>query len=236
MPVLKELNAGFLQNAARTASLLREDEAYLDSLAKGFLERFPRENGPVRLPVAELLSLPRPVSSRVFRLAAGSELSLRHTEELYGLCRNPNPSAALSPPGTTVRREYGELVFGAPKPVFLLARQVEPGAAVLLPEAGLLLRSEVIPSCEEIHRTFNTFFFQYESICGKLFVKSRSEGEKIELYGRNGTHSLKKLMIDAKIPQWKRGSIPVIADEADLLRYTASAGQALRRAAGETGL
>lgn len=230
VPVLKELNAGFLQNTARAASLLREDEEYLDSLAREFIKRCSRENGPVRLPVAELLGLPRPVSSRVLRLTAGSELSLKHTEELYGLCRNRSPSAALSLPGMSVRREYGELVFGAPKPAFLPTRQVEPGAAVLLPEAGLLLRSELIPRCQEIHRTFNTFFFQYESICGKLFVKSRSEGEKIELFGRNGTRSLKKLMIDAKIPQWKRGSVPVIADEAGPLAIYGF-GQARRCAA-----
>jgi tRNA(Ile)-lysidine synthase len=129
-----------------------------------------------------------------------------------------------------VRREYGELVFGTPKSASLPVRQVGPGTTVSLPEAGLLLRSEVIPCCEEIHRTFNTFFFQYESICGKLCVKSRSEGEKIELYGRNGTHSLKKLMIDAKIPQWKRGSVPVIADEAGPLAVYGF-GQARRCAA-----
>jgi tRNA(Ile)-lysidine synthase len=107
---------------------------------------------------------------------------------------------------------------------------VEPGTDVLLPEAGLLLRSELIPCCAGIHRSLNTFFFQYENICGKLFVKSRSEGEKIGLFGRNGTHSLKKLMIDAKIPQWKRGTVPVIADGAGPLAVYGF-GQARRCAA-----
>jgi len=95
----------------------------------------------------------------------------------------------------------------------------------------LLLRSVVEEKCREIHRSFNTFYFSYEKICGTLFVKSRGEGDKIRFLGRLGTRSLKKMMIDAGIPRSRRGLIPVIADDAGPLAVYGF-GQAERCAAG----
>ncbi len=213
LPVLSEINGNFLRNVINTVRLNREDEAFLTSLAEGFVLRHSAESGPPRLPLKDLLSLPVPVASRGFRILAGGALTSEHTEALFALCRNDRPSAELSLPGLTVRREYGMLIFGAEETVKLRARRVEPGENLVLEEAGLALRCEFFPISEGFHSSFNTFFFQYEKICGKLLVKSRSEGETISLLGRNGTHSIKKLMIDAKVPKARRGLIPVIADD-----------------------
>jgi tRNA(Ile)-lysidine synthase len=230
LPVLAELNDNFLQNAADTARLNREDEAFLTALAGEFIVSHDSEAGRPGLPLEELLELPGPVVSRVFRILAGGTLSVANTEALFALCRSDNPSAELHLPGMTVRREYDKLIFGAEVPVVLRTRTVEPGEYLELPEAGLALRCGFLPSCKGFHSSFNTFFFQYEKICGKLLVKSRSEGETISLLGRQGTHSIKKLMIDAKIPRVKRGLVPVIADDLGPLALYGF-GQAKRCAA-----
>ena len=237
LPVLTELNENFLQNAANTTRLNREDEAFLTALAEEFVSRHAPEDGMAALPLQELLALPGPVASRVFRILAGGSLSLLHTEALFALCRSDNPSAEIRLPGVTVRREYEKLIFGVKASAVLRMRTLEPGQYLELPEAGLALRCDLLPSCKGFHSSFNTFFFQYEKICGKLLLKSRSEGETISLLGRQGTHSIKKLMIDAKIPRWKRSLVPVIADDLGPLALYGF-GQAKRCAAvpGESAI
>ncbi len=78
LPVLSEINGNFLRNVINTVRLNREDEAFLTSLAEGFVLRHSAESGPPRLPLKDLLSLPVPVASRVFRILAGGALTSEH--------------------------------------------------------------------------------------------------------------------------------------------------------------
>ena len=56
VPALESVNPAFVQHAADTAALLREDEAFLSGLAADFLAgQMPAEG----IPIAELLALPR---------------------------------------------------------------------------------------------------------------------------------------------------------------------------------
>ena len=75
VPALESVNAAFVQHAADTAALLREDERFLGGLAADFLAGQTVSDG---IPIAKLLALPRPVRVRVLQQAAGRELSRRH--------------------------------------------------------------------------------------------------------------------------------------------------------------
>ena len=63
-----------------------------------------------------------------------------------------------------------------------------------------------------INKSLTSFLFQYADLCGKMSVRPRREGDRITLYGRNCTKTLKKLFIECRIPAHKRGLIPVVAD------------------------
>lgn len=52
-----------------------------------------------------------------------------------------------------------------------------------------------------------------DTIYGNLILRNRNEGDKIKLYKRNVTKSLKKLFIEENIPKEKRDLIPVLADD-----------------------
>ena len=109
VPALESVNAAFVQHAADTAALLREDERFLGGLAAEFLaEQTPTEG----IPTAELLVLPRPVRVRVLQQAAGRELSRRHLLALEQLCGGEGLGYA-DVPGLRVTREQGRLFFGA---------------------------------------------------------------------------------------------------------------------------
>ena len=109
VPALESVNAAFVQHAADTAALLREDERFLGGLAAEFLAGQTPAEG---IPTAELLALPRPVRVRVLQQAAGRELSRRHLLALEQLCGGEGLGYA-DMPGLRVTREQGRLFFGS---------------------------------------------------------------------------------------------------------------------------
>ena len=66
---------------------------------------------------------------------------------------------------------------------------------------------------DEIHNSFNTFYFKCDSIRGMIFVASRGEGERVRLAGRGCTKTLKKLFAEAHMPLHARARTPVLYDD-----------------------
>ena len=56
-----------------------------------------------------------------------------------------------------------------------------------------------------------------DTINGKLILRTRNEGDKITLFRRGVTKTLKKLFIEDDIPKEKRGFIPVLTDETGVV-------------------
>ena len=258
VPVLTEINPRFLESVAVSSSLLREDEAYLTGLARDYIAAY---GGDGVLDISSLAGLPRPVAGRAVRLMAGASLSARNVADVLSLCRSGSPSGQLSLPGITIRREYDRLVFssGAEADAYAGAGAFAPvplpvGGSAEIPELGLRVTCKKVrcgdPSGaynvspgEKINKTFNTFLFKYDSVCGKIVIRPRETGDKIALFGGSGTKSLKKLFIEKRIPLRERPRVPVVADEAGILAVLGIAnganGAIDRRAAcrpGDTAL
>jgi len=215
VPAMKSVNAAFERSALRTARLLRADEAYMNAEALKALECIRCGN---RLSVPGLLALPEALRLRALQHMAGEGTELVHLDALLSLCQSANPSAELTlPGGRIVRREYDTLSFGAAVPQVLGEYTLEAGCELMLPEAGLRVRTELLEAGTEIQSSFNTFSFSYGNICGRLTLTPRRDGDKIRLWGREGSHSLKRLMSDARIPRHRRGLVPVIRDAEGIL-------------------
>lgn len=194
MPLLRMENPSVVENVSAMAQRLREDEA---ALAK-------RSGIPFPPSVSALREMEPPLRRRALegflRENGVPEPEARHiaqAEQLV-LCENPS-AAARFPGGITIRRVYDTLTAGA-EPVSLPERPIVPGQRLELPEAGLALTA--VPGGED-----------GASVClgACPVVRCRRAGDEITLSG--GTRSLKKLLIDRKIPQHQRLSIPVVADE-----------------------
>ena len=210
IPELRAINAGFDENLIRCQRLLREDEAYFDSLAADFLEQ-NAEDGSVL--AADFAALPPSVSARVLARLVPTGLSQAHIAAVRRIAAGDDPHARADLPGLRAQRDYARLLFQKGLPAELALRRILPGTVTVLPEAGLELFCEFINKYEEIHNSFNTFCFQSGSICGNIFVKSRGEGEKIRLAGRNCTKTLKKLFSEARLNGEGKALIPVVYDD-----------------------
>ena len=215
VPAMKSVNAAFERAALRTARLLRADEEYMNSQSQKALQVI---RSGERLSVPGLLALPEALRLRVLQHMAGEGAELVHLDALLSLCESANPSAELTlPGGRIVRREYDGLCFGAAAPRLLAEYPLEAGCELTLTEAGLRVRTELLDAGAEIQSSFNTFSFSYGNICGRLTLTPRRDGDKVRLWGREGSHSLKRLMSDAHIPRHLRGLVPVIRDGEGIL-------------------
>jgi tRNA(Ile)-lysidine synthase len=209
IPVLASVNKGFTENAARAAALMREDEEFLESLASSFI----KDNLTGEELSAEKLSgLPRPVASRVVRLLTGAACSEKHVDSVLSLALGEG-LGYTDVPGMRVTREQGILRFGGEEPLAIEQREIRPEESTQINEAGMVITSKIIPNCPEINSSLNTFFFNYENICGIIFCTSRENGDRIKLAGRNCTKNLSDLFTERKMSRRQRLLTPVLRDE-----------------------
>jgi tRNA(Ile)-lysidine synthase len=227
MPLFKEMNPRFIEAAIKTADLTRRDDEYLFYQAVGYIDS-------EFLSINRLNSLPYPIASRVIRQKSSKSLSHEHVSAIIEMCRSENPSAHLRLPGVTAYREYNKVFFKRNENIVeseVEERGFEPihiknGDVVFIPEAGLkifcttVMAGAMKVSANRIttfNKTFNTFLFHVDEICGTMTVRPRREGDSIKLFGSNHTKKLKKLFIERRIPRLERNQIPVICDDEGVL-------------------
>lgn len=203
MPLLKQENPCLAQNLSAMAVRLRQDEQALANSAEDAMT----DN------VTALGRLQPAVRSRVLadylRRAGVKEPEGSHIAALEKLVFSPNPSAkVIFPGGVTICRCYDVLQVQS-REGKLEERILNCPGVTELPELGL--RIVCSPNADTVYNT-NSFPV---AVCGTVVVRSRQEGDTLRL--RGGTKSLKKLLIDKKIPAGQRDRIGVIADQAGVL-------------------
>ena len=212
IPVLKDINPGFLENVKKTTLLLRRDEEYLNGLARDFIRRELRDGA---LETAGLLALPRPVAARVIRALCPENLSKDHVDRVFDLL----PGGELKKihlPGITLTKDQGRLFFGGGQgDLFPDTRLNIPGITGI-PGTNFQIRSEIIENQGEINSSLRTFYFNCDNICGNIFCTRRREGDKVRLLGRGCTKSLKNLFGEAKMTQAERNRTLVLRDQAGI--------------------
>lgn len=198
VPALREINPQCALHAENMAKTLREDEKYLASLVK-----------EEPLTFSKLASLPFSAASRQLR-AGIPNLEYRHVEAILSM----SPSSSLSVPGAVIRRDWDTLTINPVERTF--APIVLQSGVNEIPELGLKISAEDIIS-PTVHKSFTSFLFKKENICGNITVRPRKEGDRIRLSAKSGTKTLKKLFIERKIPVNERAAVPVIADEKGVI-------------------
>lgn len=197
MPLLREENPAFLESVGQMTELLRQDEELLQTQADVLLRSI---DGGWEL--APLQSAPAPLRRRAIRTLLGGcripKLSAAHILLAEGVVLGDKPSAEVSLPlGWKFMRRYDTIhlcredAYSSFSPVTLPC----PGS-VEIPQLGLIF----------------TAAFEAQA---PITIRPRKEGDRIRLAG--GTKSVKKLLIDQKIPAKRRDSIPILEREGVIL-------------------
>lgn len=211
LPLLREQNPRLLEGLSRTAALLRRDEDYLEEQAEAFLAGAVREEPDgVSVPAAALAALPEPVSSRAVqrlyaRLLPEEILSSAHREGLLALCRSESPSGTTPlPGGIEGRRRYDRLALcRRAEEAAVSPRALAPGEEVLFGARRIRCDWAICPEGK-----FNRPERWYLRPGETLLLRPRRTGDCITLPGRP-PKSVKKLLIDSKIPRQERDGLAV---------------------------
>jgi len=213
LPAIEETNLLAISNISKMSLSLREDESFLSGLAEEFLEK--NLEGDAIL-AQKLKNAPLPIAYRALKSICDGAGRI-HLESILSLC-DAKKRTAVDIPGMRVVFEQGRLIFGRNEEIKSIQKQyIEIGKKMLIGSTGLELESEKVKISERINNSFNTFFFNYENICGKIFVASRSSGDKIELFGRNCTKTVKKLFNEACLPLKDREETPILYDDEGVI-------------------
>lgn len=210
IPVLEEISPGLLARAADTAASLRADEACLTNLARKIAGQAEFRGRELMIPAAEIAGAEGPIAIRALRLllgrlcGEGKDCAAVHLNALLALCRGTKPSGQVDlPKGYTARREYGALVLA-------------PREERAVPEAGPMPapgERDFGPwriLCQEEAYTGQPqgpFAFWLDG-SGSIELRTRQVGDRLTLMGRPGK-TVKKWMIDLKIPRIQRDTLPV---------------------------
>lgn len=223
LPILKELNPRVTEHLSQAICRLREDESVLQDLAQQALEQArPVEEG-WSIPCGALTQLPRPVALRALRAlilrCGGENVAAAHLEGAYDLLNGECPSSSIRLPRLTVRREYEALtVVRSCQTEQQPPQPVKPGESTLWCGWEVTCTPGICP--EEPVEGPDCFWLDPEKLRGPLTVRSRQVGDHLRLRGRSGK-SVKKWMIQVKVPRHLRDTLPVLADGAGVAAVAA---------------
>lgn len=217
LPLLTAENPALPRLAGRNALLLRDDLEYLEAQALEKMDLAERRGEQLSMECSELQAMPPALRRRVLRnmaAEAGGKLpTARQLTALERLCSRTEGSGALSLGGVQVCREYGTLTFGRTRSSDCpWERPLRLGETIRTPDGEWEVSCDAPAPGEKIFQSVHTFYLNCDIIVGDLVVRTRKTGDKINILGRNGTKSLKKLLIDEKIPVSLRDRLPLLAD------------------------
>ena len=206
LPLLEELNPGAANHLNRLAAFLREDEAELSRQGALLAARSECREREVTISAELLLKAPRPIALRAVRdlmERAGLGVSALQLERVLSLAGGKDPSARLDVPGGTVRREYDWLVFAPKEERGELPRMSLGEGTFVWGGWSVSCREAVCPPKGYLGP--NEFYLKP----GEYSIRPRREGDQVRL-GRRPAKTVKKLLIDEKIPVHRRDRVPVI--------------------------
>ena len=190
-PALKDINAKAAVHLARTAL----DNWQRDEGLRQQAEALAQEG---ELSIPQLLEASEEAAVRAMqkaqRACGGRMLERPHIEGLLALCRGDRPSGEVHLPGSRAVRRYDRLAFTREE-----AAQPPQGFTLQPGETGQF-------GCWEVCYRKGGF---------PLTVRSRREGDAVTL--AYGTKTVKKLLIERKIPKDFRDMIPVLCHNETIL-------------------
>lgn len=234
MPLLTAENPRFAEAVRRTCALQREEEEYLSALAADAERDCAVPGG---LSCGKLRQL-HPVLRRRVLLSALRQRrpeapAMQFVQALDALVFSDSPSARISlPEGLTAARVYDLLVFrGEPLPGSFAPVELPVPGSVRIPELGMTVTCSVTKNSNICRKKAEIFLLKYDMICQTVSLRPRRVGDML-----NG-RSVKRRMIDRKIPAAERERCPVLEIDGSVAAvYGLGVSETRKPAEGDSAL
>lgn len=222
MPLLRSFNPKASGALARLAEAAAADSAFIEAAAAAEWSRLADVRGGDRVTFhrASLKELPPPLVARLLRRAAahiGAQPGAVHLDRVLDSLGKRRMRVAI--PGGVVSIESDGVVVARedvarPSPAIRERALAIPGrtrAGDWTIEATRVERDAARP------RDSFAVLLDLDAIDGPLIVRTRKPGDRMRPLGLGGSKKLQDILVDAKVPQEERDSVPVIADRLGIV-------------------
>ena len=222
VPLLKAENPKVAEHAYLISKQLEEDEQCLMKLANDRFDKIVKKAGELsyELEISSFLEEAVALQRRVILILLNYLYNDANTVQSSILCtsilnliKTQNGSAMLNlPQGYIVIREYGKLLFRKEQSLKAPIAKTIPlnewtdceGYRVYIGES-----SNVVTAQNEFDERF---YFDPTSIQFPIQLRSREEGDRIQLEGMTEKKRVSRLFIDEKVPLSLRDNWPILVD------------------------
>lgn len=219
MPFLRnKLNEDIGSRLCHSAATLREDEAFLNELAKEKLATIKYNQAIL---VAALLQLPVSIQRRALRLwlfehDLGTAAGFQRVNDLLSRCECAEGEWAVQLNKEVLAQFDGELlkIYNPTVGEILPECELAPDETILWGDFDIKIESSlgIAAKSQGVGVYPASCSLDAEQLEEKtLIVRQRKEGDRITPTGMKGSKKIKDILIDAKIPRHDRESIPVIS-------------------------
>ena len=232
IPCLEErINPNLVDTLNRTASIIQQDEDYLQKAAEQLAQRFVQTNttgSSLLLREWTVLhpSMQRRLIRTVFRSVGENQgLAFSHVEEVRKFMEEGQTGKVLQlPGGVRVEKDYTALLFYHESSVEqeqeentgIKERLLKIPGETYIPETGQKIMAELVERAEAANKA-EKIYFPWKGEIPSLVVRSRRPGDRISLAGLGGTKKLKAYFNEKKIPRRQRDRILLISVENSII-------------------
>lgn len=225
IPLLRELNPQLTRCACETIRCLRTDNSFLTAAAEQAASAaIPFQKG-LAIHTSEIARQPDAIAPRVVQLlwerlhGEGPAGRAVHLDAVVALARGKDSFGELHLPGNLrVSRRGGILFLGTPPPEVSAFEPVTPvlDGETLIPDTGWSMVCRRAKAPEVPPKSRLECYIDPRSLTGRLILRPRLTGDIITLPHRKA-RTVKRLLIDAKVPRELRQQLPVLADDNGLV-------------------
>ena len=233
LPLLKrDYNRNIQNTLAQNAELLRAESDYLEDIARKALDACLAEPATHDVVILNRLMFLRhhpALRRRILRLAIGQiqgdmkQLAFNHSEFMLQLSEGKSPNRQLNLPNNLeFLRAYNQLIIQRPtSKIGEFEYTVAVPADNNFPELNAVMVATIVeaPSRKTSYVLDGKFqaVFDVDQIQMPLKIRSRRAGDRFQPFGMKGTKKVKDFLIDSKIPQRVRQSIPTLVTGDEIL-------------------
>ena len=230
IPYIKQhFNPNIVDALVRMGTIIRDEEEFLQDYCQKEYSRLVEavDQNQLRIDLKGFLARPIAVRRRVLRMALMAiggtldEIGANHVEDVLDMAFSSTTGSMLTlPNGIKVLKDYGSIVvwrgeLHSPVPPFEYPLDI-PGS-VTIKECGIEVVAQRVQYEEVSFSSSWRVYIDGDTICGRLWVRNRRQGDRFKPFGMEGTKKLKEYFIDRKVPRKERDCIPLVVDEKNII-------------------
>ncbi|MFU0828638.1 MAG: tRNA(Ile)-lysidine synthase [Lachnoclostridium sp.] len=234
----EEINSAAVEHIVSAANKLAEIESYLEkNIEIGFRNSvtYLEEKKSYVIDINKLKQedpvLQKGIIRRTLTQLAtrAKDLETLHVELVLDLMEKQSGKVLNLPYGILAMKSYGTIILktvkrdenqpGVKDSKFLTEQKLNIPGITYLPQTNQFLRTKLINYKKNmiIPRNGCTKWFDYDKIKNTILVRTRREGDYIQIDSAGNKKKIKSLFIDEKIPRELRELLPLVADGSHIM-------------------